>query len=82
MKSVHGLLDRGRGRIFDGVLGRKDEILEAVRKELAGRLAALGRAVSDSAAAATDPDSKAESKYDTRSLEMSYLAAGQARQAE
>ena len=27
-------------------------------------------------------DSKAESKYDTRSLEMSYLAAGQSQQAE
>ncbi len=33
-------------------------------------------------AAATDPDSKAEGKYDTRSLEASYLAAGQARQVD
>ena len=28
--------------------------------------------------AATDPDSKAENKYDTRALEASYLARGQA----
>lgn len=33
-------------------------------------------------AAATDPGSKAESKYDTRSLEASYLASGQAKQVE
>lgn len=33
-------------------------------------------------AAATDPGSKAESKYDTRSLEESYLATGQARQVK
>lgn len=33
-------------------------------------------------AAATDPGSKAEGKYDTRSLEASYLAAGQARQVD
>ncbi|MCB1063423.1 MAG: transcription elongation factor GreAB [Verrucomicrobiae bacterium] len=31
---------------------------------------------------ATDQDSKAESKYDTRSLEASYLASGQAAKAE
>lgn len=42
---------------------------------------ALSKALADSSAAATDPDSKAEGKYDTRSLELSYLAAGQARQA-
>lgn len=31
---------------------------------------------------ATDQDSQAESKYDTRSLEASYLAAGQAAKAD
>lgn len=36
----------------------------------------------DAHAAATDPGSKAESKYDTRSLEESYLATGQARQVK
>lgn len=36
----------------------------------------------DAHAAATDPGSKAEGKYDTRSLEASYLAAGQARQVD
>lgn len=33
-------------------------------------------------AAATDSGSKAEGKYDTRSLEASYLASGQARQVD
>ncbi len=32
-------------------------------------------------AEATDPQSKAENKYDTRGLEASYLARGQSRQA-
>ena len=36
----------------------------------------------DAHAAATDPGSKAEGKYDTRSLEASYLAVGQARQVD
>lgn len=36
----------------------------------------------DAHAAATDPDSKAEGKYDTRSLEASYLAIGQARHVD
>ena len=33
-------------------------------------------------AAATDPESRAEGKYDTRGLEASYLAAGQSEQVE
>lgn len=36
------------------------------------------RAAREAYAAATDPGSKAENKYDTRSLEASYLARGQA----
>lgn len=55
-----------------------DEVVMVLKKELAS----LEKALGDSSAAATDPGSKAEGKYDTRSLEMSYLAAGQARQAE
>ncbi len=35
-------------------------------------------AAREATAAATDPGSKAENKYDTRSLEASYLARGQA----
>lgn len=60
----------------------KDRLPEAIRAELRARFDRLARAAKDAHAAATDPGSKAESKYDTRSLEASYLAAGQARQLE
>lgn len=38
------------------------------------------RAAKSARAEATDPQSRAENKYDTRGLEASYLAAGQVRQ--
>jgi hypothetical protein len=60
----------------------KERLLDAIRAELRARFDRLTRAAKDAHAAATDPGSKAESKYDTRSLEASYLAAGQARQLE
>jgi hypothetical protein len=60
----------------------KDRLLDAIRAELRARFDRLTRAAKDAHAAATDPGSKAESKYDTRSLEASYLAAGQARQLD
>jgi hypothetical protein len=60
----------------------KSELLQKIRMELRGRLERLAKAALDAHAAATDPDSKAEGKYDTRSLEASYLAAGQARQVD
>lgn len=60
----------------------KPALLEQIRMELKARLERLAKAALDAHAAATDPDSKAEGKYDTRSLEASYLAAGQARQVE
>lgn len=60
----------------------KAGLLARVIVELEREHAALTKALQDSSAAATDPDSKAEGKYDTRSLEMSYLAAGQSQQAE
>lgn len=50
--------------------------------EMKSEYAVLSEALKATSAAATDPGSKAESKYDTRSLEMSYLAAGQAQQAD
>ncbi|MGK0185532.1 MAG: hypothetical protein ACI9R3_001310 [Verrucomicrobiales bacterium] len=43
------------------------------------RTIAAARAVE---AAATDPESRSEGKYDTRGLEASYLAAGQSAQVE
>jgi hypothetical protein len=60
----------------------KSALLERIRLELKASLERLARAAMDAHAAATDPDSKAEGKYDTRSLEASYLAAGQARQVD
>ena len=60
----------------------KADLIETVRNELKASLDRLHRAASEARAAATDPGSKAESKYDTRSLEASYLASGQARQAQ
>lgn len=47
-------------------------ILTALRAERDG----FTRAARAAQAAATDPDSKAENKYDTRNLEASYLARG------
>ena len=60
----------------------KSALLEKIRVELQTRLERLARAALEAHAAATDPGSKAEGKYDTRSLEASYLAAGQARQVD
>ena len=62
--------------------GLKENLLTKVVTALVAEHAALAKALDDSSAAATDPGSKAEGKYDTRSLEMSYLAAGQAKQAQ
>lgn len=55
------------------------ELLKAlVKSQYARALSALAGA----AEAATGDDTKAEGKYDTRGLEASYLAAGQAEQAD
>ncbi len=58
----------------------KSELLATLCAEMRRRLDVLVRAAKEAHAAATDPGSKAEGKYDTRSLEASYLASGQARQ--
>ena len=57
----------------------KADILRQIIAVLNAELASLARAANDAFAAATDPDSKAENKYDTRNLEASYVARGQAR---
>jgi hypothetical protein len=57
----------------------KSELLQQIRADLRDRYQRLAKAAMDAHAAASDPDSKAEGKYDTRSLEASYLAAGQSR---
>ena len=63
-------------------MGAKFELLEVVRAELQTHLDRLSEAAREAHAAATDPDSRAEGKYDTRSLEASYLAEGQAKQVD
>jgi hypothetical protein len=60
----------------------KSALLDLIRSELRASFERLSSAALEAHAAATDPGSKAESKYDTRSLEASYLATGQARQVE
>ena len=60
----------------------KSALLESIRTQLKASLERIAKAAMDAHAAATDPDCKAEGKYDTRSLEASYLAAGQARQVD
>ncbi|MES2441077.1 MAG: transcription elongation factor GreAB [Verrucomicrobiota bacterium] len=60
----------------------KSRLLDQIRAELRANLERLAKAAYEAHAAATDPGSKAESKYDTRNLEASYLAAGQARQVD
>jgi len=60
----------------------KERLLDVIRAELRSRFDRMTRAARDAHAAASDPGSKAESKYDTRNLEASYLAAGQARQVD
>lgn len=56
----------------------KQAVLDQILAVLNAELVALTRAAQSSFAAATDPDSKAENKYDTRTLEASYVARGQA----
>lgn len=60
----------------------KSQLLDHIHTELRTRLERLSKAAFEAHSAATDPGSKAEGKYDTRSLEASYLAAGQARQVD
>ncbi len=61
---------------------RKSAIISLLLEALRGRYERMLRAARDAHAAATDAESKAEDKYDTRGLEASYLAAGQAEQVE
>jgi transcription elongation GreA/GreB family factor len=57
---------------------QKSAVLAALITHLETELESLLRGARASFAAATDPDSKAENKYDTRTLEASYVARGQA----
>lgn len=58
----------------------KQKLIAKIIDRLRDDLALYHKAAGASRAEATDPQSKAENKYDTRGLEASYLARGQSRQ--
>jgi transcription elongation GreA/GreB family factor len=60
----------------------KSQLVREIVAALSESLVLLQKAARASHAEATHESSKAESKYDTRGLEASYLAGGQARQAK
>jgi transcription elongation GreA/GreB family factor len=59
----------------------KSALIRKIIAKLTSELTVYFRAAQASRAEATHEQSKAESKYDTRGLEASYLARGQSRQA-
>ncbi len=59
----------------------KTKLLKDAVKELNLRLEVLVASAFEAKEASTNPESKAENKYDTRGLEASYLASGQAQRA-
>ena len=59
----------------------KRALIQKIVAQLTSELAVYFRAEQASRAEATHEQSKAESKYDTRGLEASYLARGQSKQA-
>ena len=59
----------------------KRALIQKIVKRLGVELSVYFRAAQNSRAEATHEQSKAESKYDTRGLEASYLARGQSKQA-
>ncbi len=60
----------------------KSAIVKSLRAQLKAQYKRSIAALDDARDGATGDDAKAEGKYDTRGLEASYLAAGQAEQAE
>ncbi|MEM1441310.1 MAG: transcription elongation factor GreAB [Verrucomicrobiota bacterium] len=60
----------------------KSALVERLRSLVSSQYERALSALAGATEAATGDDTKAESKYDTRGLEASYLAAGQAEQAD
>lgn len=60
----------------------KESIIASLRAQVQAQYERAVAALDGAREAATGDDTKAESKYDTRGLEASYLAAGQAEQAD
>lgn len=59
----------------------KAALVQKIIAQLSAELEGYMRSARSAHAEATDEQSKAEGKYDTRGLEASYLARGQSRQA-
>lgn len=59
----------------------KSKLLELFIEELNRELTTIAEAAFEAREAATNEESRAENKYDTRGLEASYLAGAQARRA-
>lgn len=59
----------------------KRALVRKIIAQLDAELEGYAKSARAAHAEATDPQSKAENKYDTRGLEASYLAHGQSRQA-
>lgn len=60
----------------------KAKIIAKIHNQLRNQFDRMLAAAKSTESYATDQDSQAEGKYDTRALEASYLAAGQAEKAE
>lgn len=59
----------------------KRALVRKIIAQLDAELEGYAKSARSAHADATDPQNKAENKYDTRGLEASYLAQGQSRQA-
>jgi len=59
----------------------KQALLRELIEQLVERLSGFDKSAREAHAEATHEQNKAENKYDTRAIEASYLAEGQARQA-
>lgn len=71
---------RGRGQSEPDRMN-KAALIQLIVSALSAELDGYARSARSAQAEATDEQSKAENKYDTRGLEASYLARGQSRQA-
>ena len=60
----------------------KQNLIELIRESLRAELANTQRQARETAAAANHPEAKPENDKDTRKIELSYLAAGQAARAQ
>lgn len=70
----------GVGHGFRPVTANKKTLLKKIVAHLADEVALYTKAARAAFEEATDEQSRADNKYDTRSLEASYLARGQAQQ--